>query len=107
MKIRVCEYINEEHLIKDVIRLIAKGIKKERIYVISNIQSRKKRFSNGAVTYTKGLKEKGISQFVGTLLEGKVEELKSNIKKIGLTEREFEHYEDRLDQGNILMLIKH
>lgn len=106
MKPVVREYFNDEKLIEDVNHFIESGVDKENIYIMSHDEDRTERVANNADANTVGMKELGISDMVGTMFTKKGDELRTKMEEIGLSETEAEYFEEQLDKGKILMMVK-
>ncbi|MGM7703144.1 general stress protein [Pseudalkalibacillus sp. Hm43] len=101
----VREYVNDEELKNDINDLQNKGVYKDDIYVISHDDDRTNRVADSADANTVGLKEMGLESTVGNIFNKKGDELRAKFKEMGFSQEEANHYEDKLDQGRIIMMV--
>ncbi|MFC0524363.1 general stress protein [Pontibacillus salicampi] len=105
MKPFVREYTNDEKLQNDVQKLSNNGVNKNNIYVMSHDDDRTERVADNANANTVGLKEENLKDAVGNLFNKQGDELRNKMQDLGLSESESETYEERLDEGKILLLV--
>ncbi len=101
----VREYVNDEELKNDVKELQNRGLDKDDVYVISHDEDRTNRVAGNADANTVGVKEMGLDTAVGNIFNKKGDELRAKFKEMGLSQQEANQYEERLDEGRILMLV--
>lgn len=106
MKPIVKEYSNDEKLKDDVQKLSDNGIEKEKIYVMSHDDDRTNRLADSTDANTVGMKETGLSEAVGNMFNKKGDELRNKLQDLGFTEEEAEDYEEDLDEGKVLLMVK-
>ncbi|MCY8231390.1 general stress protein [Priestia endophytica] len=100
MKPVVREYTNDELLKEDVKKLQVQGI-----YVLSHDDERTNRVANNADANTIGIKEMGLGTAASNLFNKKGDELRHKLSEVGLSKTEAEMYEEKLDQGKVLVII--
>ncbi|KGP72732.1 general stress protein [Pontibacillus yanchengensis] len=105
MKPFVREYTNDEKLQNDVQKLSNQGIHKDNIYVMSHDDDRTERIADNSDANTVGLKEQNFGEAVGNMFNKKGDELRNKLQDLGLSEDEAETYEERLDEGKVLLLV--
>jgi hypothetical protein len=101
----VREYTNDAELQKDVISLKNRGVDKEDVYVLSHDDERTNRVSDKAGANTIGLSEMDLETAVGNIFKKKGDELRAKLQEVGFSEQEASRYEEKLDEGRILMLV--
>ncbi|MBD1379729.1 general stress protein [Metabacillus arenae] len=105
MKPVVKEYQNEDLLKNDVNDLQARGVSPEDIYVLSHDDERTNRVADVSNASTIGLNEMGLDTAVGNLFMKKGDELRNKIQEVGFSSQEAEVYEEKLDEGKILLFV--
>ncbi len=101
----VREFMNETELIHEVSQLSAQGIDKDNVYVLSHDADRTHRIVEEAEANEIGLKEMGLSKTIEQVFRPEGDQLRMKMEEIGLTEQEAEHYERKLDEGKILLIV--
>ncbi|MBS2970919.1 general stress protein [Metabacillus sp. KIGAM252] len=105
MKPVVREYTNDETLKNDVLELKAQGVNPKDLYVLSHDDERTNRVAGNADANTIGLSEMGLGTAVGNMFSKKGDELRAKLQEVGFSEAEAEAYEEKLDQGKILLIV--
>ena len=105
MKPTVKEYTNDEMLKQDVTELKNQGIDKQDIYILSHDDERTNRVAGNADANTIGLSEMGLGSAVGNIFSKKGDELRTKLEEIGFSKEEAERYEEKLDEGKILLMV--
>ncbi|MEC2310449.1 YflT domain-containing protein [Bacillus atrophaeus] len=105
MKPVVREYTNDEKLLKDVEELKQLGVAKEDVYVLSHGDDRTERLADNTDANTIGAKETGLKHAVGNVFNKKGDELRNKIHEIGFSEQEASQFEERLDEGKVLLFV--
>jgi hypothetical protein len=105
MKPTVKEYTNDEMLKQDVNELKNQGIDKQDIYILSHDDERTNRVAGNADANTIGLSEMGLGSAVGNIFSKKGDELRTKLEEIGFSKEEAERYEEKLDEGKILLMV--
>ncbi|KEZ49336.1 general stress protein [Metabacillus indicus] len=105
MKPTVKEYTNDEVLKQDVNELKNQGIDKQDIYILSHDDERTNRVAGNADANTIGLSEMGLGSAVGNIFSKKGDELRTKLEEIGFSKEEAERYEEKLDEGKILLMV--
>ena len=54
---------------------------------------------------TIGLSEMGLGSAVGNIFSKKGDELRTKLEEIGFSKEEAERYEEKLDEGKILLMV--
>ncbi|AKO94737.1 general stress protein [Priestia filamentosa] len=105
MKPVVREYTNDELLKEDVKKLQVQGVDAKDIYVLSHDDERTNRVANNADANTIGIKEMGLGTAASNLFNKKGDELRHKLSEVGLSKTEAEMYEEKLDQGKVLVIV--
>ena len=105
MKPTVKEYTNDEVLKQDVTELKNQGIDKQDIYILSHDDERTNRVAGNADANTIGLSEMGLGSAVGNIFSKKGDERRTKLEEIGFSKEEAERYEEKLDEGKILLMV--
>ncbi|AZB40962.1 general stress protein [Bacillus sp. FJAT-42376] len=105
MKPVVKEYTNDETLKNDILELKGQGVDPKDLYVLSHDDERTKRVAHNADANTIGLAEMGLGSAVGNMFSKKGDELRAKLQDVGFSETEAEAYEEKLDQGKILLIV--
>jgi hypothetical protein len=105
MKPTVKEFYNDKELISEVEMLASKGIDKKNLYVLSHDDDRTERVADNANANEIGIKEVGLDTVVGNVFMKKGDELRTQMQEFGFTQHEAELYEDKLDDGKILLIV--
>ncbi|GAA0367082.1 general stress protein [Bacillus horti] len=105
MKPVVREYMNDEKLVHDVQELANRGIDKNDMFILSHDDDRTNRVADSAEANTIGVRELGLGSAVSNIFVSKGDELRKKIEEIGLSSVEAELYEEKLDEGKILLFI--
>lgn len=105
MKPFIREYDNDLKVKDDVMELKAQGVMPKDIYVLSHDDERTNRVADNAGANTIGLNEIGLGEAVGNLFSKKGDELRSKLTEVGFSDLEAEAYEEKMDQGKILLIV--
>ncbi|WP_307893615.1 general stress protein [Bacillus swezeyi] len=105
MKPVVREYTNDEKLLKDVEELKSIGVAREDLYVLSHDDDRTERIADNAEANTIGAEETGLKHAVGNIFHKKGDELRNKIHEIGFSKQEADQFEERLDEGKVLLFV--
>jgi adenylosuccinate synthase len=106
MKPTVKEFYNDEELISEVEKLSSQGINKKNLYVLSHDDDRTERVADNANANEIGAKETGIGTAVGNMILSKGDELRNQLQEMGFSKEEADQYEEKLDEGKILLLVQ-
>ncbi|SMD41176.1 general stress protein [Bacillus sp. JKS001846] len=101
----VHEYQNEQEVVMKVKELELQGIHQDDIYVLAHEKQRTERISDGTNTNTIGVKEQGLGTSIINFFSRKGDELRNQMEEMGLSREEANLYEEKLDQGKILLLV--
>lgn len=105
MKPFVREYTNDEAVQEDVQKLSNHGVDSDSIYLMTHDGDRTERLTNNTVASTVGLKETGIGEAVGNMFNKQGDELRNKLQDLGFSASEAETYEERLDEGKVLLIV--
>ncbi|MDA2235696.1 general stress protein [Bacillus cereus] len=101
----VYEYQNEQEVVMKVKELELKGIHQDDIYVLTHEKHITKKIADDTNTNTIGVKEQGLGTSIINFFSKKGDELRNQMKEMGLSKEEANLYEEKLDQGRILLLV--
>ncbi len=104
MKPVVEEFKNDTELMNVVKSLSSKGISKENLYVLSHDDDRTDRVADKVDANKIGINEMGFDTYVSNIFSKKGDELRSQLKELGFSQQEANNYEEKLDQGTILLI---
>jgi len=104
MKPVVQEFKDDTELMNTVKSLSAKGVSKDNLYVLSHDDDRTDRVADGADANKIGISEVGFGAYVSNIFSKKGDELRSQLMEMGFSEFEANNYEEKLDQGTILLI---
>ncbi|HFK1517548.1 TPA: general stress protein [Bacillus cereus] len=101
----VHEYENEQEVVMKVKELEMQGIHQDDIYVLTHEKHLTKKIADDTNTNTIGLKEQGLGTSIINFFSKKGDELRNQMEEMGLSKEEANLYEEKLDQGRILLLV--
>lgn len=104
MKPAIKEFKDDTELMNEVKSLSRKGVSKDDLYVLSHDDDRTERVAEGAGASKIGMKEVGFDTYVSNIFNKKGDQLRSQLKELGFSELEADTYEEKLDQGTILLI---
>ncbi|XQY90236.1 general stress protein [Metabacillus sp. HB246100] len=105
MKPYVEEFLNEEKLEQAINHLKSSGVQPKDVYVLTHDDERTERISNKADTNIIGVEETGVGSAVGNFFSKKGDELRNQLEEIGFSNNEAELYEEKLDEGKVLLIV--
>ncbi len=106
MKPYIEEFQNEENLEQAVNMLKSKGVQATDLYVLTHDDDRTERISDKADTNLIGVEETGLTKTLENLFVKKGDEIRNKLHELGFSTAEAEMYEEKLDQGKALLIIK-
>ncbi|PFT73106.1 general stress protein [Bacillus thuringiensis] len=101
----VYEYQNEQEVVMKVKKLELQGVRHDDIYVLAHEKHITKRIADDTDTNTIGVKEQGLGRSIINFFSKKGDELRNQMEEMGLSKEEANLYEEKLDQGKILLLV--
>ncbi|ABK86102.1 MULTISPECIES: general stress protein [Bacillus cereus group] len=101
----VHEYENEQEVVMKVKELEMQGIHQDDIYVLTHEKHLTKKIADDTNTNTIGVKEQGLGTSIINFFSKKGDELRNQMEEMGLSKEEANLYEEKLDQGRILLLV--
>lgn len=104
-KLVVHEYENEQEVVMKVKELELRGIHQDDIYVLTHEKHLTKKIADDTNTNTIGVKEQGLGTSIINFFSKKGDELRNQMEEMGLSKEEANLYEEKLDQGRILLLV--
>ena len=81
------------------------GIRQDDIYVLTHEKHLTKKIADDTNTNTIGVKEQGLGKSIINFFSKKGDELRNQMEEMGLSKEEANLYEEKLDQGRILLLV--
>ncbi|MCU5035139.1 general stress protein [Bacillus cereus] len=101
----VYEYQNEQEVVMKVKELELKGIHQDDIYVLTHEKHITKKIADDTNPNTIRVKEQGLGTSIINFFSKKGDELRNQMEEMGLSKEEANLYEEKLDQGRILLLV--
>ena len=101
----VHDFENEQEVVMKVKELELQGIRQDDIYVLTHEKHLTKKIADDTNTNTIGIKEQGLGISIINFFSQKGDELRNQMEEIGLSKEEVNLYEEKLDQGKILLLV--
>ncbi|PEO76161.1 general stress protein [Bacillus toyonensis] len=101
----VHEFENEQEVVMKVKELELQGIRQDDISVLTHEKHLTKKIADDTNTNTIGVKEQGLGISIINFFSQKGDELRNQMEEIGLSKEEVNLYEEKLDQGRILLLV--
>ncbi|AUD21367.1 MULTISPECIES: general stress protein [Bacillus] len=101
----VHEYENEQEVVMKVKELELQGIHQDDIYVLTHEKHLTKKIADDTNTNTIGVKEQGLGTSIVNFFSKKGDELRNQMEEMGLSKEEANLYEEKLDQGRVLLLV--
>ncbi|HFK1749986.1 TPA: general stress protein [Bacillus cereus] len=101
----VYEYQNEQEVVMKVKELELQGIHQDDIYVLTHEKHITKKIADDTNTNTIGVKEQGLGTSIINFFSKKGDELRNQMEEMGLSKEEANLYEEKLNQGKILLLV--
>ncbi|MEB9784304.1 general stress protein [Bacillus cereus] len=86
--------------------LVKKGIDQKDIYVLTHEKDRTDRIADNADVNTIGIKEEGLGTSIINVFQKTGDQLRNKMQELGLNEEEANFYEEKLDEGKILLFVK-
>lgn len=91
---------------EEVDLLHRQGIQREDIYVLAHSKERTNELAYAADINTITVEEEGLLNTVANLFRSRGDELRAKLESMGVTKRQAELYEEELDQGKVLVLVR-
>ena len=104
MKPVIQEFKDDTELMNVVKSLSEKGVSKDNLYVMSHDDDRTNRVADSVDANKVGMSEVGFDTYVSNIFSKKGDQLRSQLEELGFTELEANNYEEKLDQGTILLV---
>nr|WP_088328033.1 general stress protein [Bacillus cereus] len=101
----VHKYDNEHEVVMKVNELELQGIHQDDIYVLTHEKHLTKKIADDTNINTIGVKEQGLGTSIINFFSKKGDELRNQMEEMGLSKEEANLYEEKLDQGRILLLV--
>ncbi|MCC2462922.1 general stress protein [Bacillus mobilis] len=98
----VHEYENEQEVVMKVKELELQGIRQDDIYVLTHEKHLTKKIADDTNINTIRVKEQGLGTSIINFFSKKGDEFRN---QMGLSKEEANLYEEKLDQGRILLLV--
>lgn len=102
----VKEFSNEQEVAKAVITLQSNGVNPENIFVLTHDQDRTNRIAKKAGANTIGVNEQDLGSLLVNVFGSTGDRLRTMMEDIGISLDEASLYEEKLDQGKILLFVK-
>ncbi|MDA2035907.1 general stress protein [Bacillus cereus] len=102
----VYEFITEKEVMNAANDLVKKGIDQKDIYVLTHEKERTDRIADNADVNTIGIKEEGLGTSIINVFQNTGDQLRNKMQELGLNEEEANFYEEKLDEGKILLFVK-
>jgi len=105
MKPFVREYTNDETVKDDVQKLANHGVDSNSIYLMTHDDDRTERLAGNTDASKVGMEETGVGETVSNLFNKKGDELRNKLQDLGFSASEAQTYEERLDEGKVLLIV--
>ncbi|MBD2847819.1 general stress protein [Paenibacillus sp. IB182496] len=99
-------FSNDEEIVNAVQSLQSKGVDEDDIYVIAHDKDRTKRVADNADANTVGMKEQGMDTQVKNVFRSTGDKLRAQFKELGFSEPMAEELEEKLDKGQVILVVK-
>jgi hypothetical protein len=86
--------------------LTTQGYKKEDIYVITHEKDTTEKVADHLDVNEVGMKEEGVMDKVANVFRSRGDELRNQFQNLGLSESEADRYEEELDKGRVVIVVK-
>lgn len=106
MKPIVKQFQDDKALMQEVKTQADNGVKKENLYVMSHDDDRTDRVAGNVDANEVGMSEESFRTAVGNIFRKKGDELRAKFQDLGFDQSEADELEEKLDHGNILLLIE-
>lgn len=103
---KVQEYDNTIQAYQAVNKLQNAGYGKDHMYLFAHDKSISKELTDRTNTESVGVAEKGVVDTVANMFKSRGDELRNEFKNLGFSQSEAERYEESLDQGKVLLVVK-
>src|SRR5690625_582941 len=104
MKPVIQEFNDDTELMNVVKSLSEKGVSKDNLYVMSHDDDRTNRVADSVDANKVGMSEVGFDTYVSNIFSKKGDQLRSQLEELGFSVLEANNYEEKLDQGTILLI---
>jgi len=104
LKPEIKEFTDDVEVVDEVKRLVADGVSKDDLYVMSHDHDRTDRIADKANANTVGVSEEGFGTAVKNVFRKKGDELRAKLQELGFSEDEAANLEEKLDHGKILLI---
>ncbi|GAA0608785.1 general stress protein [Virgibacillus siamensis] len=105
MKPTVKEFQDDTALMKEVKSQAGKGVSKDNMYVMSHDDDRTDRVAGNVDANKVGIQEEGLDTAVNNIFRKKGDELRTKFNELGFSKDEASELEEKLDHGEILLVI--
>ncbi|WP_242142934.1 MULTISPECIES: general stress protein [unclassified Bacillus cereus group] len=102
----VYEFITEKEVMNAANELVTRGIDEKDIYVLTHEEERTDRIADNADVNTIGIKEEGVGTSFINIFQKTGDQLRNKMQELGFNEEEAKFYEEKLDEGKILLFVK-
>ncbi|EOW9527138.1 general stress protein [Bacillus cytotoxicus] len=102
----VYEFITEKEVVNAANELVTRGIDEKDIYVLTHEEERTDRIADNADVNTIGIKEEGVGTSFINIFQKTGDQLRNKMQELGFNEEEAKFYEEKLDEGKILLFVK-
>ncbi|EIT83679.1 General stress protein 17M [Fictibacillus macauensis ZFHKF-1] len=102
----VREFATKQEVVVAVQELETRGIHEDDIYVLAHEKSDTKDIADASNANTIGVSEQGVGTALKNVFQKRGDELRSKMEEIGLSAFEADEYEQKLDQGKVLLFVK-
>ncbi|WP_052712232.1 general stress protein [Domibacillus indicus] len=102
----VQEYNTVNEAVRAANSLYTQGIAEEEVYVLAHDAETTNAVADQSNAEKIGMDETGVGATVKNMFRSKGDQLRSKMEEIGLSAAEADTYEERLDQGKILLISK-
>lgn len=102
----VKEYSTVEEAVQGANLLYSKGVMDEEVYVLAHERDVTNEVADRSKAEKIGMDETGVGTAMKNLFRSTGDTLRAKMEEVGLSPAEAQKYEERLDNGKILLLSK-
>jgi hypothetical protein len=97
---------NEQEVVNAVEELKARGIHRDNLYILTHEKERTDRINEKANANTIGANDMVLGINLKSIFQKSGDQLRKKMEEIGLSKEDAARYEEKLDEGKILLFVK-
>ncbi|MED4400579.1 general stress protein [Metabacillus fastidiosus] len=106
MQTLVQEFNNEQEVLRAAEELKSKGVCQSKLFVLTHDEKQTRKIASDINANIIGEDEQGLGTNVINMFEKTGDQLRNKMEEVGLSTDEANLYEEKLDKGKILLLVK-